>query len=75
DEHAEASRVTQSTDYPFFWGEIQLTTLRSHYQYEQFELVLQALAHKTAKEAVENLPQEGHIRIDGHKIERIERIL
>jgi len=62
------STVRQS----FIRGEI-VATLRSEYGFDQFEFVLQKLAHEIAIDAVTNLKQ-GRVRIDisGNRFQRVE---
>jgi len=48
-----------------------LTTIRSHFSYEQFESVFQQLAHKIAIKAVKNL-QDAKIQIRKGKISLLE---
>ncbi|MEA2090400.1 MAG: hypothetical protein U9O89_06575 [Thermoproteota archaeon] len=48
-----------------------MPTIRSHYRYEQFEEVLQQLAHKLAKKIVEDLPETAEIKIRGQKLDRV----
>jgi len=57
----------------FFFGVIKIPTLRSLFSFEQFEEVLQRLAHKIALDAVKNLNQ-GDVRIviHGHRFSVVE---
>ena len=52
-----------------------MPTVRSHYSFEQFEEVLQKLAHKKAIDAITNLNQ-GNVRIviNGNRFSRVDVI-
>ena len=59
--------MVQGVKLPLFWGENDMTTIRSHFSYEQFEQAFQRFAHEIAIKKVKNL-QDAVIEIRDGKI-------
>lgn len=64
--------MAQKLSIIFFWGDEILPTIRSHYTIDQFNEVLQKLAHKTAIDAVKHLKEARIVIRGGHRISEVE---
>lgn len=65
---------SDSLSNPFFYGVINIPTIRSEFAFKQFEEKLQALAYKTALEIITNIKacKEGEFKVRKGEIYKLE---